>query len=567
MRKSDQGSEFAKAKQYFSAHPDVKKIRRSRSKKGSSEFFSHSYIKTTHEIQDQQGHTTTEEGIYKVLSKQEGGLLGAGSFGRVKIVEDENGQRHVVKVMPMKDDGDVQSSQKEANITKQVYGSKNVSDVMYVISQHTAGASSSQDMGFLSEDIRDLRKKSYQVIPLFRCSMEAHMQKRPQLPQHATEEQENVDLKTRIGFAIDLFTQLQLLHDKKIAHRDIKPENILIGSAGELYFIDFGLSRISTDTHPITQGSSVHCGTSAYLPAYRGKGLSDMQRDIFAAMRTCYFPYNAGCISSENIKEVPELQQTSIFNENAFGRLPMVIQQLFLTSTTLNSRRELEENYQTILPRWKTPHFLAAVLILYQNDTSIDDRRLQTEIDKLKDDPSGQKNLIETYYNKGAAYAAAPASATPTDPKQVHPGAAAFDVVEIRSPATPTEYIQRVKTALDDYAKSKQKNQNMFSLFNRTKNLDQELYTTLSTQLLQVGKVDDKNPKNLDHANRIIENISKILLQYDEKYKNIRKNATSSSSLIAHLRVEGLWPNTSPSPTSPKLDTSSSDTPKTPGCK
>ncbi|TPX36997.1 hypothetical protein SmJEL517_g01045 [Synchytrium microbalum] len=57
---------------------------------------------------------------------------------------------------------------------------------------------------------------------------------------------------------------LEYLHSKGIVHRDIKPANLLIGSNGQIKYVDFGASKIYKSTMTIQNGRSL-VGTANYL--------------------------------------------------------------------------------------------------------------------------------------------------------------------------------------------------------------------------------------------------------------------------------------------------------------
>jgi serine/threonine protein kinase len=61
---------------------------------------------------------------------------------------------------------------------------------------------------------------------------------------------------------LNILVYLQALHPP-VLHRDLKPENILCNEEGQVYLIDFGLSRLESDNVAI---SSIVVGTLGFMP-------------------------------------------------------------------------------------------------------------------------------------------------------------------------------------------------------------------------------------------------------------------------------------------------------------
>jgi len=74
---------------------------------------------------------------------------------------------------------------------------------------------------------------------------------------------DDMDDKTKLSVVYQLFEILEPLHNIKLIHRDIKPANIMIESGNKVRLIDFGISKIASNTTTFTKGST---GTTAYMP-------------------------------------------------------------------------------------------------------------------------------------------------------------------------------------------------------------------------------------------------------------------------------------------------------------
>jgi len=96
-------------------------------------------------------------------------------------------------------------------------------------------------------------------------------------------------LKTSLMLMDQMLTRIEVLHSKGYLHRDIKPENFCMNNDphGELYLIDFGLSRSFKD---IT-GKHIECiekkglvGTARYASVNSHMGLEQSRRDDLEAI-------------------------------------------------------------------------------------------------------------------------------------------------------------------------------------------------------------------------------------------------------------------------------------------
>jgi len=86
-----------------------------------------------------------------------------------------------------------------------------------------------------------------------------------------------------VTIGAQLAKALAAAHMMGIVHRDIKPENVVKTPNGVIKVLDFGLARISGDTHPRLTQTGVILGTPAYWsPEQALGGTVDFRTDLFA---------------------------------------------------------------------------------------------------------------------------------------------------------------------------------------------------------------------------------------------------------------------------------------------
>jgi formylglycine-generating enzyme required for sulfatase activity len=83
----------------------------------------------------------------------------------------------------------------------------------------------------------------------------------------------------------ELLPVLQFIHDNQVIHRDIKPENIIRSKTGQLFLIDFGVSK-ETSGSILTRVGTV-TGTPGYAPPEQFGGMVYHSSDLYSLAVTC----------------------------------------------------------------------------------------------------------------------------------------------------------------------------------------------------------------------------------------------------------------------------------------
>ena len=96
-----------------------------------------------------------------------------------------------------------------------------------------------------------------------------------------------------IEYVRDICSALEYMHSRvpPVLHRDIKPANLLLANNGQVWLIDFGLSR-SAPLQPAAQGTpagaSLVLGTLGYTPPEQWQGAAVAESDIYALAATLH---------------------------------------------------------------------------------------------------------------------------------------------------------------------------------------------------------------------------------------------------------------------------------------
>ena len=83
---------------------------------------------------------------------------------------------------------------------------------------------------------------------------------------------------------------LTKLHSENVLHRDVKPDNIMLSKSGEVYLIDFGISKEYKETEKVSKITGM--GTPRYAPPEQMAGRRDListAMDVYGLACTMYF--------------------------------------------------------------------------------------------------------------------------------------------------------------------------------------------------------------------------------------------------------------------------------------
>ena len=101
-----------------------------------------------------------------------------------------------------------------------------------------------------------------------------------------------LDETIAINIIRSICNALAFMHDKKMLHLDLKPKNIMRSSKGEIYLIDFGLSKQFTENGEPNSSTTIGQGTPGYAPIEQANLIKDgtfpATLDIYALGATMY---------------------------------------------------------------------------------------------------------------------------------------------------------------------------------------------------------------------------------------------------------------------------------------
>lgn len=97
---------------------------------------------------------------------------------------------------------------------------------------------------------------------------------------------EKINCQRAVEIVANVADALAYAHEHGVTHRDVKPSNLLLDNKGEIWLLDFGLSKLD-DTDQLTSAGDV-VGTLRYLAPERLRGEFDARSDIYSLGLTLY---------------------------------------------------------------------------------------------------------------------------------------------------------------------------------------------------------------------------------------------------------------------------------------
>ena len=99
---------------------------------------------------------------------------------------------------------------------------------------------------------------------------------------HKIRRGEQIDVRSKLGILLQVAAGLAYAHQQGVVHRDVKPANVRILDDGHVKIMDFGIAKLLTAEHQLTQ-TGMAMGTAGYLPPEQIRGEAiDSRADIFS---------------------------------------------------------------------------------------------------------------------------------------------------------------------------------------------------------------------------------------------------------------------------------------------
>jgi serine/threonine protein kinase len=261
-----------------------------------------------------------ENTVYATLPKSENGILGEGSFGKVRLAIDEHGHKYAIKVEKIQDAGqkNLQIKLDESNHEMAITTDLGVGVTQY---KH------------LSKEGR--YKKIYSVMH----------HKGEQLYDFLKENKDKLTDEQRLDIAIKVCKAVDNLHSghssktgQVYAHCDLKPQNMTIDSQLNISLVDFDLSTTQIDRQAEIQG------TPAFLPINITQ-YTNRKIDKFGLKRILF--YHEDYIGLQNASLNPNEIQ-SLLTKACIKQHPLLEDVLSTRSSKIDHSTNISTIYQAL---------------------------------------------------------------------------------------------------------------------------------------------------------------------------------------------------------------------------
>lgn len=225
------------------------------------------------------------DGAFEVF-RMSADILGKGQEGKVKIIENEAGEKFVVKI---------QAAPTEAQKNKSLEELEMMEDVGLLLGQFTRQRAAKRDK-VLNKEIGDKQYTLQRYIP------------GQELAQLVKPGARAFTDKEKLKILIEILACADFNHAKSIIHRDIKPENMIIsfdpqGNIQDCTFIDYGVSVKAGETGEVTKPYS---GSPSYMAPEIGRNEFGKE---YGAYNQLLAKFNAIKTKDPNDPQIPGMQK------------------------------------------------------------------------------------------------------------------------------------------------------------------------------------------------------------------------------------------------------------------
>jgi serine/threonine-protein kinase len=180
----------------------------------------------------EQQQKTTDNLSIKLGQFRITGELGEGGMGKVYLAKDMRLKRNVaIKVLKDKKNNNPALFLREAQITAQL-DHPNIAPIYTIMT----GKGNDKKISFVMKHIKGqtlskLIKKTYAI---YKKNPSADLEK-------------SLTLQSRLEYFIKICEGVGYAHSKNVVHSDLKLSNITVGDYGEVYIVDWGISKVTND--------------------------------------------------------------------------------------------------------------------------------------------------------------------------------------------------------------------------------------------------------------------------------------------------------------------------------